>query len=99
MKSLRLFPALLLVLTASCQKEQTNDVLNTQGLTISSRTTAMNGETASPAVWQDGDCMGVFFGNESPAVKFTYNDGSWSTATTSVSAGYTIAAYTPWSEN
>lgn len=98
MKSLRLFPALLLVLTASCQKEQTNDVLNTQGLTISSRTTAMNGETASPAVWQDGDCMGVFFGDESSAVKFTYDGGSWSTATTSVSAGSTIAAYTPWND-
>lgn len=99
MKSLRLFPALLLVLTASCQKEQTNDVLNTQGLTISSRTTAMNGETASPAVWQDGDCMGVFFGDEPSAVKFEYNGESWSTATTSVSASSTIAAYTPWSEN
>lgn len=96
MKSLRLFPALLLVLTASCQKEQTNDVLNTQGLTISSRTTAMNGETASPAVWQDGDCMGVFFGDESSAVKFTYDGNSWSTTTASVSAGSTIAAYTPW---
>lgn len=98
MKSLRLFPALLLVLTASCQKEQTNDVLNTQGLTISSRTMAMNGETASPADWQNGDCMGVFFGDESSAVKFTYDGGSWSTATTSVSAGSTIAAYTPWND-
>lgn len=98
MKPLRLFPALLLVLTASCQKEQTNDVLNTQGLTISSRTMAMNGETAVEAKWSNGDCMGVFFGGESSAVKFTYNDGSWSTATTSVSAGSTIAAYTPWAD-
>lgn len=98
MKPLRLFPALLLVLTSSCQKEQTNDVLNTKGLTISSRTMAMNGETAGPAVWQDGDCMGVFFGDASPAVKFEYNGESWSTATTSVSASSTIAAYTPWSD-
>lgn len=98
MKPLRLFPALLLVLTTSCQKEQTNDVLNTQGLTISSRTMAMNGGTASPAVWQNGDCMGVFFGEEPSVVKFTYDGSSWSTATTSVSAGSTIAAYTPWGD-
>lgn len=98
MKPLRLFPALLLVLTVSCQKEQTNDVLNTQGLTISSKTMAMNGETASPAVWQNGDCMGVFFGEEPSVVKFTYDGSSWSTATTSVSAGSTIAAYTPWGD-
>lgn len=98
MKPLRLFPALLLVLIASCQKEQTNDVLNTQGLTISSRTMAMNGGTAVEATWSNGDCMGVFFGDNESAVEFSYNEGAWSTATTSVSASSTIAAYTPWSD-